>query len=142
MIKPIPQDSVRVSPSRLNRGYWCHASNREKDRGDISASYSADLIALEGRICKPFLLHGALHVTVGLAHLPEEHAEAYRLVELSQFDGEPTSYGQRNKEEARNSPDGFYHGMTVRHGKQTYVLNGPPVILCGGDPEPVQESLF
>jgi len=143
MTNRISSDAVLVSPWRLQWGTWCHTANCQQDQGDINASYSADLIAMENRIRKPFRLKGWLCVTVAIMNQPEEHAEAYRLVELSVFDGTPTTYGNRNHEDARQSSQGFYHGMTVKHGKHTYVLVGPPIVICGsGEPEPVQGSLF
>lgn len=47
---------------------------------------------------------------------------------------ETTAKAQR-VETARADPNGFYHGMTVRHGGQTLVLSGPPVALVPGESE-------
>lgn len=38
-----------VDPSRLARGTWCHAKQRQASEGDISASYLADTIGLHAR---------------------------------------------------------------------------------------------
>lgn len=143
MTNSIPSEAIRVPRWRLKSGYWCHTANRQQDQGDIRAAYSADLIAMENRIRRPFRLQGWLCVTVGLRNQPEEHAVAYQLLELSAFDGVSTTYGQRDHDAARQSTEGFYHGMTVKHGKRTYVLVGPPIVIYGnGDPELVQGSLF
>jgi hypothetical protein len=36
-------------------------------------------------------------------------------------------------EAARNDPNGFYHGMTVKQGQETFVLSGPPVVFVVGE---------
>ena len=69
-------------------------------------------------------------------------ANAYRLLSTSEFDGEPTSYSEKNHEDARGNPRGFYHGMEVSHGGPTYVLTGPLVQMAPGAPEPSQATLF
>lgn len=58
ILSPTIAEMVRVSPDRLASGTWCHRVNRQTGQGDIRASYSADFIALEGRVRKPFPLHG------------------------------------------------------------------------------------
>jgi hypothetical protein len=80
-------------------------------------------------------------VTVSLAGRGGiEQAEAYRLTPLKAFEGKATTYGQRtgkaeDAESARNDPRGFYHGITVKHGKEQFVLTGPPIVFV---PEPVR----
>lgn len=66
---------------------------------------------------------------------------AYRLVHLGAFDGQPTTYSEktRNAEAARNDPNGFYHGMTVAHGGPSYVLCGPEIHLIPGQ---VDQSIY
>ncbi len=137
------ENTISVAPSRLKSGSWCHASNQQKGEGDISASYSADVIAMEGRVRKPFRLNGYLCVCVGKSYHPQAGAKIYKLIELQNFEGTPTSYNERCKEEARACPNGFYHGMRVKNGKQTYVLSGPAIMAIESDePELVQASLF
>jgi len=63
-----------------------------------------------------------------------EQAEAYQLIPAKAFTGTPTSYGEKigtaeNAEAARNDPNGFYHGMIVKQGQETFVIVGPPVVF-------------
>ena len=63
-----------------------------------------------------------------------EQAEAYQLIPLKAFRGTATTYAEKtgtaeNAEAARNDPNGFYHGMTVQQGRETFVLFGPPVVF-------------
>lgn len=116
--KPV---TVKVHPSRLD---W--------NGGDIDASYSADKID-SGTIRKPFVWQSNLMVTTSLrsmgGHMYE--AEAYKIVLLREFSGTPTTYSAKGKDDcweaARNDPLGFYHGMTVKSGRETYVMVGPPI---------------
>lgn len=136
-------ETVRVSPGRLASGRWCHQTHRQQGEGDISASYSADRIAMQGRVRAPFRLQGWPCVAVSLSR---NGAEAYRLVPEGAFDGEPTTYAEKVRaadgERARNDPQGFHHGMRVTHGGSAYVLSGPPIRIVPGDPEPKQANLF
>lgn len=123
MSAPIEPQEHRVDPSRLASGTWCHTRNRQIGEGDIAASYSADKIA-QGKIRKPFSWKNVLWVCTG-TH--SKSAEAYRLVPERFFDGEPTTYNEvaMLPFEQRIKPEGFYHGMRVRHGKQDCILVGP-----------------
>ncbi len=38
-----------------------------------------------------------------------------------------------NAEAARNDPNGFYHGITVKQGQETFVLSGPPVVFVADE---------
>lgn len=62
----------------------------------------------------------------------------------ARFDGQPVTYRQRctGGDEARNDPNGFYHGMVVRYQGKEHVLAGPPLTLVPGPTEPVQADLF
>jgi hypothetical protein len=85
--------------------------------------------------------------------------EAYRIVPERVFDGAPTTYGAKISTDeladaARRDPNGFYHGVAVKHGRDRFVLRGPPLKLVPGeaasrpdaDPrasaKPVQLGLF
>lgn len=127
MSAPIEPREHRVDPSRLASGTWCHTRNRQIGEGDIAASYSADKIA-QGKIRKPFSWKNALWVCTG-TH--SKSAEAYRLVPERFFDGETTTYNEvaMLPFEQRTKPEGFYHGMRVRHGKQDCVLVGPKALF-------------
>lgn len=130
----IPVTTITIDPDRLERGVWSHTHNKQIGEGDISSSYSADVIALQGRVRKPFVYQGVLWVCVGLCSRPFECAEAYRLIDERLFNGEPTTYAQkvRDSEAARNDPMGFYHGMSVTHGGRRYVLSGPQAVFVAG----------
>jgi len=131
----IPVTTIAVDPDRLERGEWSHTHNKQIGEGDISASYSADMIGLHGRIRRPFEYQGTLWVCVGLCSHPIECAKAYRLTDADRFDGEPTTYAEkvRDSETARNDPMGFYHGMAVTRGGRRFVLTGPEVVFIAGE---------
>lgn len=98
--------------------------------GDIRGSYSADTIVMEGRVRKPFKWLERLFIGVSFGPGPE--CKAYALVPASVFKGEVTTYQQKTgteeaAERARQDPNGFYHGMAVKSGKETLILSGPPL---------------
>lgn len=105
---------------------------RLADRGDISNSYSADLIN-NGRIRKPFRYDGQLYTTTstisGMYPDSIRKAEAYRLVLATLFDGQITDFRTKidhdNGNSARSDPNGFYHGIPITYQNQQYVLAGP-----------------
>jgi hypothetical protein len=127
--------TIPVNPARLAWGKYDHGRNRDIGEGDIHASYSADTIATSGKVRKAFRWQARLMVTVGLyGRSGREQAEAYQLVPLKVFSGTPKSYAEKigdadEAEAARNDPNGFYHGMTVKQGQETFVLSGPPVVF-------------
>lgn len=118
-------ETVPIDPARLE---WCHwdERNQRREGGDIAEAYSAD------RIRKPFIWQGNLMVTVSGGG-PGPVWEAYRLVPLKSFPGTPTTYAAKvcgqgdHGEAARNDPLGFYHGMTVKSGGQSFIMVGPEV---------------
>ena len=131
------------------------------DRGDIDRSYSADLIAANGRVRKPFHHDGNHWICTsitgrGLTHSGKTEHEAYRLTPERMFIGTPTTYAAKigtaeAADSARKDPFGFYHGIAVRHGSEAFVMSGPPLRLVadsapsrpGPDtPEPTQLTLF
>jgi hypothetical protein len=135
--------SISIDPARLASGAWCHRANKTLGEGDIYASYNADRIGMGQPVRKPFQWRGGLWVCVSITgrkgHLS---AEAYRLTHPAAFDGEPVSYAEKtyDGDTARADPNGFYHGMKVRHGGETLVLCGPPVTFIPGQTE--QLALF
>ena len=114
-----------------------NATRLHYDSGDISESYSADRIASGQPVRKPFQHDGALWICTsitgsGLTVSGTTEHEAYRIMPERMFTGTPTTYGTKigtddTAEAARNDPDGFYHGVTVKHGHETFVLCGPPL---------------
>ena len=147
MSAPVKLQEFFVDPARLASGRWCHTRDRQIGEGDIAASYSADKIALEGCVRSPFKWQNALWVSVGSAWpVDASGIAAYRLMPLRFFDGTPISYHQNAMlgDEARNRPEGFYHGMAVKHGKQPCVLVGPKAFfLPSKEAEaPKQTDLF
>ena len=115
-----------VAAGRLSFGEWSDEANDYLGVGDVTASYSADSIANESRVRKPFAHRGSLYVSVGgTSHA----ATAYRLTPAGDFGGEPTTYRSRCEagDAARSDPMGFYHGVKVRRGRAWYVLTGPKV---------------
>lgn len=106
------------------------------DPSKASASYSADLIAMTGKVRKPVSHGGDLWVSVGSAGTATHRiTNMYRLVLAADFDGEVTTYTEKTSvwrdedkypgDYARNDPNGFYHGMKVQNGGNSYVLCGP-----------------
>lgn len=131
-----------VPASRLAWGTWDHQRNRDTGEGDIHASYSADTIATSGTIRRMFRHAAQLMVTVGMSGRGGvERAEAYGLVPARVFTGAATTYREKvsidNGDMARNDPNGFYHGMAVKHGKDAFVMVGPPAIFVA-DQSPVR----
>lgn len=118
-----------------------------KTEGDIHASYSADMIASSSRIRKPFTFMGRDFVAVSFRYGDEEQATAYALLPRRAFNGAATRYADKTArdhgDKARADPQGFYNGMTVRRGKDAYVLCGPPVTFRPRHHEaPTQAGLF
>jgi hypothetical protein len=132
-----------IDPARLAPGAWCHRAEKTIGEGDVAASYSGDRIGMDQPVRKPFEWRGSLWVCVGMSHRGEIHsAEAYRLVHPQRFNGEPTTYREKTRggDAARADPNGFYHGMTVKHAGQTLVLSGPPATFLQGQTQ--QLDLF
>ena len=101
-----------------------------RGEGDIAASYSADKIALEGTVRKPFVWRHALWVCTSSRSMGSTQcATAYRLLPERFFEGEPSTYNEvaMLEPEKRFKLEDFYHGMRVQHGKQDYILVGPSV---------------
>jgi hypothetical protein len=136
-------ETFAVDPARLSDGEWCHRAEKTIGQGDIAASYSAERIGMNQPIRKPFNWKGSLWVCVGRTFRnASQSAEAYRLVHPQLFNGEPVTYAAKTADgdAARCDPNGFYHGMIVRHAGQSLVLRGPPVTLVPGASE--QLDLF
>jgi hypothetical protein len=131
--------TIPVNPARLAWGRYDSGRNRDIGEGDIHASYSADIIATAGKTRKAFRWQAQLMVTVSLSRRGGlEAAEAYQLIPLKIFTGRATNYAEKigtadNAEAARNDPNGFYHGMTVKQGGEMFVLSGPPVVFIAED---------
>jgi hypothetical protein len=130
--------AFRIEASRLASGQWDQARQRDVGEGDIHRSYSADRIGNGQPIRNPFQWDGNLWVCVsiigsGLTATGEQEFQAYKLVPRELFKGEPTSYGKKVSVDAgdlaRTDPNGFYHGMTVKHDGRTFVLTGPPAVF-------------
>ncbi len=135
--------SYPVDPARLDSGTWRHTTQKTRREGDIAASYSADRIGNGQPIRTPFSWNGARWVCVSLQGMRgATSAEAYRLVDIGAFTGEPMTYSQKvaDGDAARSDPNGFYHGMTVTHAGTKYVLCGPPARFEPG--EVAQLDLF
>ncbi|WP_417850290.1 hypothetical protein [Thalassoglobus sp.] len=138
-------DNIHEVPAeRLEMGTWCHTRDRQIGEGDIYRAYSADTIALEGRIRRPFQFQGSLFATTSVHGGEDFKAEAYRLQLPELFNEQTMTYAERcRSNDPRSNPNGFYHGMLVRHGKQEYVLVGPPQQFCPSkEPVQTQGSLF
>lgn len=132
----------RVDRDRLQRGHWSSEFNKTVGEGDIAAAYSGDTIGMKGQVRAPFRFQGQLWVTTGV----REDCEAYRLVPIGEFAGTARTYQETvaDAQAARDNPDGFYHGVKVRHQKREFVLQGPPARFVAGDVRPAagQMELF
>lgn len=131
-----------VPPSRLAMGTWCHQTNKSIGEGDVYASYSVDTIALGDKIRKPFRLQGRLYSTTSVSgSVDSSKATAYQLMLPAHFDEPLKCYEELRRRRSENR--GFYHGLLVSHGRQKFVLFGPPIeIVQSDEPEPIQDSLF
>jgi hypothetical protein len=110
------------------------------DTAKVAASISCECIATRATIKKPVTHCGALWVSTGCTwqHGVGAH-EVYQLVPLGDFAGESYSYNVKSGiwregdkypgDFARSDPNGFYHGMIVKHGADKLVLSGPPQIV-------------
>jgi len=123
---------IRIDPARLESGSWNMQTQAREGEGDIASAYSADRIAEGQPIRKPFVWNGNLMVTT--AGGPGPKWEAYQLVPVKAYSGATTTYADLDYEAARNNPLGFYHGLTVKSGRETYVMVGPEVEFVG-DPK-------
>lgn len=130
---PTKPEIVTVHPTRLA---W-QGAGRETCEGDIHASYSVDVIAMNGRVRKPFKWKGDLYACTsisgsGVTESGTQEHEAYRIVPVQMFTGKTKTYSDKtdraeDAEAARNDPTGFYHGITIKHGGESFVFCGPPV---------------
>jgi hypothetical protein len=143
---PVEPVAYVVDAARLQHGVWGPRSEKALGEGDIVASYSADRIAMGRPVRKPFSWQGALWVCIGLDYRGGvTTAEAFRLTQAEVFSRKPVSYAEKTADvqRARADPNGFYHGMIVKHAGNSRVLCGPPALFVTGQPdEPEQMSLF
>jgi hypothetical protein len=156
------EDEVETeTPAEGHAPTAVYAARLQYDGGDINESYSADRIASGQPVRKPFQHDGALWICTsitgsGLTVSGSSEHEAYQIVPQHMFAGTPITYGTRTSagesaEAARKDPNGFYHGVAVKHGCETFVLCGPPLRFVPEEvavrpepnsPEPLQLSLF
>lgn len=126
-----------VHSSRLAWGVWDHEKGCSVGEGDIHSSYSGETIATKGTIRKPFEWQGSLWVAVSTSESSGvRQAEAYRLLPEQLMEGAPVTYSAKSgipegAKAARADPRGFYHGMTVKYGRNTFVLCGPKTTFLG-----------
>lgn len=109
---------------------------RLDEQGDITRSYSGDCVD-NGKIRRPFRYNGKLCVCTSSLYGTTREATAYYLTPKHLFDGEPTTYAVKilsdHGETARSDPNGFYHGITINHQGQPYVLAGPKLTFVSAD---------
>ena len=142
-----------MSESRINVVEASRLDWPEQERGkhtaggDIHTSYSADTIAFQSTVRKPFLWKGEAWVAVGLTGIGGvEQAEAVRLVAAESFKGTITTYRDRCANEraaraARRDPMGFYHGVRVKRGGAAFVLSGPEERFVAGTPSLFEDAV-
>ena len=118
------EQEIEVSPSRLARSEWCHRRSKRFGEGDICTSYSADRIASERPVRKPYLHEGQKWVCVGSSG---SFWHGYRLIHPTYFEGDTFTYGERvrDAQNGRNDRSGLYHGMQVKHGGNVIALPQP-----------------
>jgi ParB/RepB/Spo0J family partition protein len=97
----------------------------------LAESNSCDRISEGKPVRKPVEFEGKLYLSTGSSN---DEVEAYVLVSRAEFQGEIRTYSVpkgRDYEEyfdsLRADPNGFYHGMLVKRGKEDCVLVGPEV---------------
>ncbi|GGG86593.1 hypothetical protein [Edaphobacter dinghuensis] len=135
--------TYRVPLSRLTASLEVGA--KDCVAGDIESSYSGDTICANDRVRKPFGWQGDLWVTVSATVFPDsKRAKAYRLIPAHLFWEATTTYKRKILpdwgESARNDPMGFYHGISVTTGGETYILCGPPAIFVADPSLPSEAS--
>jgi len=145
------ENILEVDPARLAWGFYDHKAEDYIEVGDIHASYSGDCIASGQPVRKPFRHERELWLTVGLSGSGDgthrATASAYRLLPVRLYKRTPITYEAKVRpdqgEAARNDPRGFYDGVTVKHGGQSFVLCGPEVqfVASAAKAQPVQEQL-
>jgi hypothetical protein len=152
-----PREHI-VNPSRLSWASENDTRGRNTGNGDIYSSYSADTLAERGTIRKPFQWQGSLWVTVCMSGPGDsQRATAYRLIPKQLFQGTPATYAEKfgspkRAQAARGDAMGAYHGMLVKHGRETFILCGPATTFLAGTsstasddglvPRPAQLDLF
>jgi hypothetical protein len=114
----------------------------------VANSYSADTIATNSSVRRPFEMDGALWVnTSGSGNFyKKDSLRVYRLVPAAMFDGAIASYADKSHlwaadaltDEQKNL--GFYHGMAVKSGSHSCVLAGPEYELLA-EPVAVNERI-
>lgn len=141
------RETHAVDPDRLAMGQWDDEQKRDIGEGDIHASYSADVIAMMGKVRKSFIFQGQPWVGTNNVFWSNREecgaaATAYRLVPLNHFKGKAVSYAEKTLDcnAARADPNGFYHGIRVLHRGQPHVLCGPPVNFIPGPTQLPRES--
>lgn len=127
-----------VDPARLAMGTYDHATEEYIGEGDIYRSYSADAIALEKPVRKPFHFEQELWVNVRMSgSMRKLTVYAYRLVPERLFPRSITTYAEKIQHDggasARKDPNGFYDGMKVKHGGEIYVLCGPEMVFVASE---------
>jgi ParB/RepB/Spo0J family partition protein len=98
----------------------------------VEPSYSGATISEKGSIVKkPFTYEGKQYIATGGCSGVEE---CYQLMLKDDFKGETRTYSvpqgrdyEEYYESLRNDPNGFYHGMLVKRGKNDCVLVGPEI---------------
>lgn len=103
-------------------------------------------MASAGKIRKAFRWQAQSMVTVSFFRQSDlEQAEAFQLIPLRAIIGTPITCAEKigtvdRADAARNDPRGFYHGMTVKQGRKTFVLVGPPVVFVAEPARPDGEG--
>lgn len=112
----------------------------------VSKSYSADRISEKSPVRKPFKYNGKFYISsgsaVGAVKDQRRTETAYQIVPRSEFKGTPHWYGERIRPheetvegweewaaQRRALPEGFYHGMLIKHGVAEFVMVGPPLVF-------------
>ena len=130
-----------IDPARLASGTYDHTAEEYTGEGDIYRSYSADSIAMGQPVRKPFRFERELWLNIGMCGSGNgQHkatVRAYRLVPERVFPRSVTTYAEKVRHDsgasARKDPNGFYDGMKVKHGGETYVLCGPEIAFVASE---------
>ena len=131
--EPATQVVYEVDPSRFQSGTWSERRQKTIGRGDIVGAYSADKIAFDEPVRRPFKWQGAGWIAVSIDYR-DSTVEAHKLVAPGAFQGTPVTYAKkvgRDGEAARHDPRGFYHGMLVKRGSGFVVVSGPATFKMG-----------
>ena len=122
-----PEDTKTdtVDPARLSMGHWDLVANKQIDEGDISQSYSADVIAEHNTFRRPFRWKDGFRISVGgsFTGTKVHCVRTYRIIPVELYDDETHTYTESCTYDENHKSKFTYEGMRVKKGDKEYVLS-------------------